>query len=67
MSRTRYIQSDEEALAIGDASRMLGVTVETLRRWDRDGRIGSFRTPGGQRRFPLSEIRRLRDASQVPA
>ena len=62
---TRHIQRSQEALAIGEAARALGVTVETLRRWDRDGRIRSFRTPGGQRRFPQTEIDRLRD--EVPA
>lgn len=56
---TRHTQRHQEALAIGEAARALGVTVETLRRWDRAGRIQSFRTPGGQRRFPRSEIDRL--------
>lgn len=61
----RHVQQRQEALAIGEAARALGVTVETLRRWDRGGRVQSFRTPGGQRRFPMSEIDRLR--GQVPA
>jgi len=49
----------EAALPIGDAARMLGVSVDTMRRWEREGKISATRTGGDQRRFPLSEIRRL--------
>jgi excisionase family DNA binding protein len=38
-------------LPIGPASRLLGVDPDTLRRWSDDGRIDSFATPGGHRRF----------------
>ncbi|MBL5975337.1 MAG: MerR family DNA-binding transcriptional regulator [Candidatus Leucobacter sulfamidivorax] len=54
--------SNAESLAIGEASRALGVSVGTMRNWEREGKIESFRTPGGQRRFPASEIDRLRNA-----
>src|SRR5262245_32235507 len=46
---------------IGEAAGMLGVSVETLRRWERDGRLRIVRTKSGQRLVPLSEIRRLLD------
>lgn len=49
-----------DLLSIGDVARALGVTVATVRRWDAAGRIESIRTPGGQRRFPSSEVARLR-------
>ena len=35
---------------------MLGVTVGTIRRWDKDGRISSFRTPTGHRRFRRDDV-----------
>lgn len=38
---------------------MLGVRVETLRRWEREGRLKTARTAGGQRRVPASEVARL--------
>ena len=38
---------------------MLGVRVETLRRWEREGRLTTARTPGGQRRVPAAEVARL--------
>jgi molybdopterin-binding protein len=38
---------------------MLGVTVDTLRRWSETGRLTITRTKGGQRLIPIGEITRL--------
>ena len=38
---------------------MLGVTVETLRRWETDGRLATHRSTGGQRLVPIEEVTRL--------
>ena len=38
---------------------MLGVGVETLRRWESEGRLTVVRSPGGQRLVPLAEVTRL--------
>ena len=38
---------------------MLGVSIETLRRWEADGRLTVRRSAGGQRLVPLTEISRL--------
>lgn len=46
-------------IRIGDAAEMLGVSVETLRRWGREGRIDLGRTSGGQRLVALDEVSRL--------
>lgn len=54
----RDTQSEQELLPIGEAARLLGVSVETVRRWDSDGRIKSIRTLGGQRRFSRADIER---------
>lgn len=47
-------------LRIGEAAEALGVQVETVRRWERQGLIKTRRTKGGQRTVPSSEIKRLR-------
>jgi molybdopterin-binding protein len=44
---------------IGEAAAALGVRVETLRRWERDGKLATTRTEGGQRVVPASEVARL--------
>jgi molybdopterin-binding protein len=38
---------------------MLGVTVETLRRWETEGRLHMERSAGGQRLVPIAEVTRL--------
>jgi len=38
------------------AAGLLGVSTETLRRWDISGKIYCVRTAGGHRRIPESEI-----------
>jgi molybdopterin-binding protein len=44
---------------IGRAAEMLGVTVDTLRRWSEDGRLTVVRSEGGQRLVPIDEVNRL--------
>ena len=52
---------DERAapLRVGQAAEMLGITVETLRRWEAEGRLRVVRSPGGQRLVSLGEVSRL--------
>jgi molybdopterin-binding protein len=49
------------SIRVGDAAEMLGVSVETVRRWERAGRLRTTRTAGGQRLVALAEVTRLRD------
>ena len=44
---------------IGQAAEALGVRVETLRRWERDGKVTTVRSAGGQRLVPAAEVARL--------
>jgi molybdopterin-binding protein len=44
---------------IGEAAEMLGVSVDTLRRWERESQVRTVRTSGGQRSVPLAEVTRL--------
>ena len=52
---------EDEMLRISEASRMLGVSSSTLRRWEQDGKLASFRTMGKHRRYRRSDIQKLRD------
>ena len=42
-----------------DAARALGISLDTLRRWDRDGRIKVVRDGSNRRQVPVSEVERL--------
>jgi molybdopterin-binding protein len=46
-------------LRVGQAAEMLGVSVETLRRWEADGRIRMTRSDGNQRVIEVGEVTRL--------
>jgi molybdopterin-binding protein len=46
-------------IRVGQAAEMLGVTVETLRRWETEGRIGMRRSAAGQRLVPINEVTRI--------
>ena len=48
---------------IGKAAEELGVSIQTLRAWEKSGKIKAFRTPGRQRLFSEEEVRRLKGLS----
>jgi molybdopterin-binding protein len=49
-----------DLVAAGEAARALGISLDTLRRWDRRGRIRVERDAANRRVVPRSEIDRLR-------
>jgi molybdopterin-binding protein len=49
-------------LGIGDAAKALGVSTDTLRRWDRSGKLRTTRDERNRRRVPVTEVERLRGA-----
>jgi excisionase family DNA binding protein len=51
--------AEQKWLSLGDAKTILGVNETTLRGWADVGRVRSFRTPGGHRRFSKEDIERL--------
>lgn len=54
----------EPTLSAGEAARALGISVDTLRRWDREGRVRTTRDRANRRRVPASEVERL--SGRVP-
>jgi molybdopterin-binding protein len=57
----------DDGLRIGQAATLLGVSVDTLRRWEDDGRIELTRSDGGQRLVPLGEVQRLLAERRSPS
>jgi molybdopterin-binding protein len=43
-----------------EAAKMLGISLDTLRRWDRAGRIETARDTGNRRIVSAEEVKRLR-------
>lgn len=44
----------------GEAAKALGISIDTLRRWDREGRLAVQRDAANRRVVAASEIERLR-------
>jgi molybdopterin-binding protein len=53
-------RAKERVLTAGQAARELGISIDTLRRWDRQGRIRTGRDAANRRTVAASEIARLR-------
>lgn len=51
-------------IPIGEVARLTGVTIPTVRNWDRAGKLTATRTPGGQRRFRLADVQALLDEAE---
>jgi molybdopterin-binding protein len=50
----------KQLYAASEAAAALGISLDTLRRWDKSGRIKVERDAGNRRVVPASEIERLR-------
>ena len=57
MARRR---SGKDIYSASEAARALGISLDTLRRWDRSGRIRTERDDANRRLVPVSEVARLR-------
>lgn len=51
-------------MGLGEAARELGVSIDTLRRWDRVGKLHTTRDSANRRRVSAAEIRRLRRGAE---
>ncbi len=61
---TRPTATDPDWIGLSEASRLLGVSPATLRRWSDAGRLRVFTTPGGHRRFSKAALERLLPADR---
>jgi molybdopterin-binding protein len=51
---------DRSSYSASEAARALGISLDTLRRWDRSGRIRTERDSANRRLVPAAEVERLR-------
>jgi molybdopterin-binding protein len=49
----------DAGLLLGDAARAIGVSADTLRRWERDGKLRTSRDHANRRRVSAAEVKRL--------
>jgi molybdopterin-binding protein len=48
-----------QVLTLGEAAKAIGVSADTLRRWDRSGKLRTVRDARNRRLVPASEVQRL--------
>jgi putative resolvase len=54
------LNKNDKLLKISEAAEILGVHPETLRRWDREGKINAITiNERGDRRFKVEEINKI--------
>jgi molybdopterin-binding protein len=62
-SRIRIVP--KQFYSAGEAAKLLGISLDTLRRWDRAGRIETARDSGNRRIVAASEVQRLRGEQEL--
>jgi molybdopterin-binding protein len=58
----RQMATDSAGLLLGEAARAIGVSPDTLRRWERAGKLATVRDSANRRRVPAEEVERLSGA-----
>ncbi|MCY7333379.1 MAG: helix-turn-helix domain-containing protein, partial [Pseudanabaena sp. CAN_BIN31] len=41
----------DKLISVGEVAELKAVSVDTVRRWEKEGKIKSIRTDGGHRRY----------------
>lgn len=52
-------------VSIKEASKTLGITPKTLRKWELDGKVTSIRTEGNHRRYDLSKLLNIKSGASL--
>ncbi len=56
----RWPEATNRQLSINEACTLLGVSSQTLRNWETEGKLTVERTSGGHRRYSEEEINKIR-------
>ena len=55
-----------EYMSIGEAAKFLGISRDTLRRWEKRGRLKAFRSPTNRRYYTENQLKNLMSGSPQP-
>jgi len=59
MQNDKDTKDMQKMLSIGEASDYLGISIDTLRRWEKKDKVKPHRSPGGHRYFKKEELDNL--------
>lgn len=54
--QTKHALLSRDLIPVGEAAKLIGISADTLKRWEKAGRISSVRTPTGHRRFDREDV-----------
>lgn len=52
---------EDKLLTVAEASKIAGVSTESIRRWTNSGKLKTYRSAGNHRRIKTSDLKRLID------
>ena len=52
---------EEKLITPKEAAKLLCITIDCLRKWERAGKIGCIKTLGGHRRYKLEDIEGIKE------
>src|SRR5664279_2586942 len=61
------MNDDSKFIPVQDASKLLGVSIKTLHRWEEKGFLIPHRTAGNQRRYNVDEIEAFKNRGKKTA
>ncbi|MDO8429730.1 MAG: MerR family DNA-binding transcriptional regulator, partial [Candidatus Daviesbacteria bacterium] len=61
------VNTESPLVKIGEAAKHLGVSIDTLRRWEKAGKLPSIRTPGGTRLYNVQTLQAIKRGSFISA
>lgn len=53
------MEVEQKLYSISKAAKILGISTQSIRAWDKNGTLKVYRTPGGFRMVPVEELNRL--------
>jgi len=57
--------NEKKVIAIGEAAKYLGVSRDTLRRWEKRGRLKALRSPTNRRYYTKEQLDRLMSGEKI--
>jgi len=49
---------ESKLISVGEAAKLMGLSIKTLQRWDNSGKFPSIRRPGGHRYYNIRDIKK---------
>ena len=59
------LSKKDKYITVSDAAHLLGISIDTIRRWDKSGKLHAIRLDGKNRYFDIEEIKQLKQVKPL--